>query len=535
MLHQTLRQLLLPVRPARENDCIKALEGFFASKEVAAENYDEWTSLELGKLIDKGNFSPDLIDAITHVLSASDPKYGPILKTKWQSIWNKLRDEHFFEFEEARAFLSHSFLIIDLRTEYLFSAAQISKLISARDNRVRFSRQTIYDFLSALKIAPVITEDQVKTLVEQDRADELGFFADANITVSAEIVSDAASRLGFPATLSDALQTLYNEKTPSKYTPYLQILHYQCCIAEYYDHALTDIYEFKPRGVAADWLAKQYPGHLAGAANPFLNNAKSVERLSGSWVRSKAKAERPGAAKLLETVSGLEAMGFSARRELARLIRLWLERVIRLSIPQQISLPKSLDQEKWQKLLDFVALENTKTFGILEQRVVDAISSFTHRESDGWRSRGVGASVNATNVSQRKIGDCDFQNATSRQVRAYEAHGGKLTSLYVEEHLRTLEKTMVSRGPELSGIADVKEWDVDLVFIAHSVSAAEVPDREIMGVKVRVKFKTYNEFFKQAIESGIPSTEFDNFVLEPLREARTPSIVRDTLVKFTLG
>ena len=120
-------------------------------------------------------------------------------------------------------------------------------------------------------------------------------------------------------------------------------------------------------------------------------------------------------------------------------------------------------------------------------------------------------------------------------MRAYEAHGGKLTSLYVEEHLRTLEKTMVSRGPELSGIADLKEWDVDLVFIAHNISAAEVPDREIMGVKVRVKFQTYNEFFKQAIEAGIPSTIFDNFVLEPLREARTPSIVRDTLAERTLG
>jgi hypothetical protein len=331
------------MRAGSEAACSKALADTLTKARVNQDDYGDWVSLELGQWQDSGKLSPQLLTAIAIVLRVADPVAGPLLADKWQRIYDKLFTDHFMNHEEIRSFLSHSFLMIDLARKELLSAAQIAKLLSQRDNRVRFSRQNVSDTLNILGYAPIIGQVQIETLFRQDKADELPQFADSDIYTAAEVVALAGRQLGFPGDLANALCTLYVQGEPSTYTPYLQILHYQCCIAEYYDHATTDIYEFSPRGQATLWLIEQYPDSLSSAGNPFLNNAKSVERITDSWVRSKKVAERPGAAMLLEILSGLEAMGFAARRELGRLIRLWLQRVIRLSRPLAILLPATLD------------------------------------------------------------------------------------------------------------------------------------------------------------------------------------------------
>ena len=78
----------------------------------------------------------------------------------------------------------------------------------------------------------------------------------------------------------------------------------------------------------------------------------------------------------------------------------------------------------------------------------------------GWRSHGIGDSVNASNVSRRKIGDAEFQHATEKTVVAYESHAGRLTDVYVDGHVETLRRVIplapksgnVSR-PAVSGIS----------------------------------------------------------------------------------
>src|SRR5690606_19731858 len=125
----------------------------------------------------------------------------------------------------------------------------------------------------------------------------------------------------------------------------------------------------------ARWLFDSYPDVLASAANPFLNNAKSVERADIGWVRMKKKAERPGTAALECILSNLEMMGFAARRELSRLIRLWLHRVLRAARDTVSPLPEVFTERQWLRVLEFVRTRNSTTYGILEQRVVDAISS----------------------------------------------------------------------------------------------------------------------------------------------------------------
>jgi hypothetical protein len=166
---------------------------------------------------------------------------------------------------------------------------------------------------------------------------------------------------------------------------------------------------------------------------------------------------------------------------------------------------------------------------VLEQRVVDAIAAHRHQEINGWRSRGLGASVNATNISQRKVGDCDFQSSQQLKVNAYEAHGGTLSTIYVKEHLRTVGKTMPIRVEELSGIADLTKWEISITFIAHVVAAGPIEDIKMSGVKVKVGFESYQEFVRRAIAEGIPSSLLNTLILSPLREARTPSDVRKVL------
>lgn len=534
-LREALRLLLLPSRARTEKKCAEIFRLHLTREEVAEEDYLDWVRLHLGRWAETNELPTPLSKAFKEIILQGDEQSGQRTADRYERLYRKLRKDHALTHEESRAFLSHSFLIQDLATVDHLSAAQISKLLSHRDGRVRFSRQSIADFLDILRLQPRLSEQQVKSVIAVDRSEEPAYFADADAASSAAIVAGAAFQLGFEGDFESLLRTLYSEKQPAKFTPYLQILHYQCVIAEFFDHALTDLYEFAPRGVAAKWLFGQYPESMATAGNPFLNNAKSVEKVSISWVRSKKVAERPGAAALLRLLEGLEVMGFAARRELSRAVRLWLLRMMRLSEPLLVQVPEAYDLETWRRLLIKAAKGNTGTFGILEQRIVDAAASWTLREGDGWRGRGVGASVNATNVSQRKIGDCDFQNSAILQLKAFEAHGGNLSAIYVAEHLRTMRKVIPARTEELSGIADLADWTASIVFVAHTISAPAVTEPlMVSGLSISIANMTYNEIIEQLLDDVTPE-HLNRLILAPIREKRTPVEVRNVVTAFAEG
>jgi hypothetical protein len=311
------------------------------------------------------------------------------------------------------------------------------------------------------------------------------------------------------------------------------MLHYQCVIAEFFDHAVTVLYEFAPRGAVAEWLFAQYPGDLSGAGNPFLNNAKSVDRLDAAWARSK---DRQGllspASALFEIVAGLEVMGFAARQELSGWLRRWLLRVIRLTRPLAREVPDLPTAEAVAALLDAAAADETRTAGIIEQRLVDAVALTRHLEHHGWRSHGVGDSVNASNVSRRKLGDCEFQNASERKVVAYEAHAGNLSQVYVDGHAQTLRRVLPWRIEEWERIADLEDWEVEVVFVSHSFSCLPT-DLEIEGLHVAVQFVQYSDFIADAPTPGEMTDLFATHVNARLNERRTPQRVRDTYLALT--
>ena len=533
---QFFRQLLLPIRFTEEHQCGVVCTAFFDSNNIAEHERSDWLALQLGAWEDSVTYLPSdaLKSLIGEILVAGAGCYGNLLKELYWRCYYNLRAEYFFTHSEARAFLSHALLILDLAVSERLSAAQIAKLLSQRDIRVRFSRQNIADFLKILKQAPIILIEKVQSVTEQDVVDSSSFFADADAESAAFFVHEKALELGCSEGVYEDLSALFSLEAPERYIPYIQILHYQCCIAEYYDHALTDLYEFAPRGNAALWLFDQYPPNLVSAGNPFLNNAKGVEQVSPSWVRSKKTAEqRAGASALLNLLCNLETMGFAARRELGRYLRLWTWRIMQLAQPVLNCLPERLNQEDWNKIFLRIAQGNTETFGVLEQRLVDALAVLKYPLSQGWRARGVRSSVNATNISQKKLGDCDFQHPSEHKIVAFEAHGGVLSRIYIEEHLRTLKKIIPARLEELSGIADIDKWSATICFVAHSILTDVTEYKiEMHGLTINTKYISYSDMISNSPKNKETFKVYNDIILNTLNVSRTPKKIRDAVLSM---
>jgi hypothetical protein len=540
-VRQPLRMLLLPARQGTEKVCGVSLKRELKSLRILPDDFSNWVSLQLDQWRLNGNPTTEFRRVIKELILAACTgatsevaAYGARLADRYFDIHKKLIDEHLMSHEESVTFLSHTFIIAHLASAEKLSAAQISSLLSQRDQRAKFSRQSVVTALAILRVRPELSLPRAKSLYLRDASQELAAFADADLLTAAELVALAGEKLGYQGDLLTDLTTLalstdLEGSLSSRFTPYLQILHYQCLIAEYFDHAVTDLYEFSPRGEVGNWLHKQYPDSIAGAKNPFLNNAKSVEVADISWVRSKKSKERPGAMALLSILEGMQAMGFFARRELAWWLRLWLHRVIKLAGALVTEMPEVLTQVQISSLIISVSSGNTETFGILEQRAVDAMAVCLHT---GLRPRGLGDSVNATNLSRAKLGDCEFLDPTSRTIIAYESHGGKLTAVYIEDHLATIKKSIIRRIDELTAIADIAAWSAEIKFVAHDV-LGDIPKAvTIEGLAISISTTTFDEFFDipEVVGSEDFSKAISQYLLEPLKDQRTPNEVRQKLL-----
>lgn len=539
-IRQPLRMLLLPSRSGTEAKCARALKNSLDRLEVSRADFQNWIELQLENWQTSGSASKQLCEVVQSVIfsSAQGSTYIELdqankLSRKYFALHKKLMKEHLMTHAEATALLSHSFLIANLAQYERLSAAQISRVLSQRDSRANFSRQNVASVLQDLGINIDFTQAQTVSLYRRDAIHELEAFADADILTAATVVADAGIKLGVRGDIFNALRSLAPTNNgsgiKSPFTPYLQILHYQCTIAEFVDHALTYIYEFKPRGDKFHWLQKKYPHSIAGAGNAFLNNAKSVDVLDIGWVRSKKTNERPGAMALLTILESMEAMGFAARRELAWWIRLWLHRIIRVATMNPIAIPEILNRQEINRLLTNISRGNTKTYGVLEQRTVDAISYCVH---SNLRSRGLGDPVNATNISSAKLGDCEYLDISEFKIYAYESHGGHLSFIYIEQHLATVRKSIDKRINELNAITDIENWEISIIFVAHEIGNNLPKFAKINNINIKIITQTFSEFIERSLLTMEAQLEaaIRDYVLTPLRNARNPNEVRQALI-----
>src|SRR5271170_3222087 len=248
LIRQSLRIFQLPIQVRSEFAACKALAHFLRRGAIRYEDSLTWTRLELNLWRESGRPSKGLRRAVQAVLSVEVSNTTAFSSAKYFSLHERLRSDHGFGHEESTAFLSHLNLAIGLVQAQRFTGARLTQVLSSIDTRVRFTRQSISQAISALGLRTEINIDQLDSVWKRDKSFEEVFFADADLSDSAEIAGEAASDLGFRGNLKTGLLFLAPVQELAKYVPYIQMLHFQCVIPEYFDHSVLDLYEFSPRG-----------------------------------------------------------------------------------------------------------------------------------------------------------------------------------------------------------------------------------------------------------------------------------------------
>lgn len=527
-LRQALRALILPIDPNLEEQVLDAVQALLAAEGVDPSEQALVVSSENATWREEGIVSPLMTQLVQTCLTTGNGADGVALASNYFNLVDRLQNEYSMSLGASVGVLSHARLVANLARTEGMSGAQLARILEARDRNLKITWQAIHLMLRVYGLAPAITTQQVTDTYNRDAALQELLFADADIGTAIEQLADTASRLGFEGNLAAMVSGLLKPMNDGTlFMPYFLLLHFQCVLAEYYDHALPYLYEFSPRGEAFWWLAEQYPASLLPQANAALNNAKSVQVLDGDWAAAKKPNNRTQAMALVGVLEGLDAMAFLQRRELASWVRAFVHRLIAISAPPAFAFPPEPSAEVFSLFAARLGTQQSGTTGIIEQRAVDAVALALHPD-EGWVSRGIGDAVNATNVSRRKLGDCDFQRVEQREAEAYEAHGGTLTRPYVQSHLSSLERVLQRRlNEEWDRIeADPAAWTVTVTFVATNL-APDLADEEldILGVTVRLRYVTVAEFLALVQPQDITDI-FVSAVHEQLDQPRVPLRVK---------
>lgn len=491
-----VRGLLIPLAPERERHLLELVAGHLTDLGVEQADHADWLTLELGRWRQAGRPSNQLKALIrTMIFSAQLPHQTLMFRAEavaedqlWAVIARRTADRYFemhaalvgrflLDHDFARQLLAQAGWMARLAELDRMSASEISRLVGARDDRLAQRWDVIQKILSGLGLAPSISTAQVQEAFGNDSENEPELLGDLDFAGSIALTAEAAKNLGCSGTIEDWLIDIF---VKDLHDPYLLIMHYQMIILEYFDHPPTFAYEFTPRGQAVDWLAQNYrDAGIPVAGSAFLNNAKAIRRFDRGWVAGRADHARAASA-LAALLASLEPLGGLARKEIANRLRALLRRHMRLREQADGPLPNAipaLNEAQVMSIFAAIAEANSATTGIAEQRMVDCYGVLQHPRHDGWVPRGLGDSVFAPNLPRRKCGDCEFERATQAapSIVAYEAHGGRLSALYVEDHLATLKEIIRRRSEDLIAVAPLENWAVRVIFVSHGVTGA-VPE-----------------------------------------------------------
>lgn len=529
-LLEVLRPLRLPIELGRETAVVARA---FAVISLPDESLDETLDRAV-LMVDlhlDGEVHELLEPLVRQVVEAGMPTTGgAALAPRYMTVLNRL-SEALLSRDLAIDLLSEAPLIYRLATQQGMSATQIALVLTQLLGGTFFPYDAIRAVMSALHVRPEIDRAGASALLEADLEATHRRFGDASLAEAASIMGDTARRLGFPSDLEGHLRWLCPpELTSRTFVPYLQALDFICVVAASYDHPPQFLYEFAPRGQLANQIFDRYPLALAPTGNPILNNFKAVEAADRAWSRSRPS---PMSHALVSVLEGLSNMPYLARRDLAAWIRQWLVRVVALldSTPLLLLDETTVGDLEVRRLLDWTAAGNTATVGLIEQRVVDALTSVLYSASGGWRSRGIGDATTVSNLSRRKVGDVEFQNVADRRVIAYEPHGGRLSSAYLDGHLRSVRRVMALRAEEWRGIADLNEWSIEVRFIAHSfMGDVRVPTPTVIDtVRVVTTVQDFASFIASA-RTAVPPSEVEDavrsHVFKALNRREVPQEVR---------
>jgi hypothetical protein len=131
----------------------------------------------------------------------------------------------------------------------------------------------------------------------------------------------------------------------------------------------------------------------------------------------------------------------------------------------------------------------------------------------------------------------DFQRVEEKRCVAIEAHAGKLTPVYLQEHFRTLQRNLPRRIEEWKRIADLNEWRLDVVFVVHENACTN--NNMVLDVAVcnSLTIITYQELIEKAMLDGFTQGEevissFNKFVVDVLNRNNTPHQVKQKMISL---
>lgn len=447
------------------------------------------------------------------------------LSEKYVSLHGKLR-QTMLSHEEARLVLSYSGLIITFAIDHLMSASETSRVLGARDRRLALNWYPVKAITDACGCSRKFDLAQVQESFGETTEAEPSLLADLPVAEAIRYVGFIGASIGCQTDLTAALSDLL---LGTRHDPYLLILHFQLSSLSNCDHAVTFAYEFSPRGQAADWLIIQYQeASLAVASNPYLNNAKALLRFDRSWAwgRSDYLVQAHALVTILEEI---EALGPLPKAELARYVRALLRRVMRISWEAQRggiahAIP-TLDDHSALRLFNAISVANSGTNGILEQRLVDTVTSSRHPD---WAVRGKGDSVFAASTFRKKLGDIEFLqiHGEQPQVIGYESHGGKLTGSYVLGHVASFEAILKLRLEELEAAAPIDQWLLTSVFVSHSWADGLPAQYTLQIDSVAVTLNLRYETFAELAADNAATACFERDFAAPLNQYHVPPSVR---------
>jgi hypothetical protein len=535
---QVVRGLQLPVPYGHDHEVYNAVHDALST---GNEKTPDDVALALSDGIEEwsltGKPAKYIKTAVRAALSLFNDDYA-VSDEAYFKAYGKLRGGNKRDFravphETAIRLLSRTRTIGYLVAQERYSCSQVALTLAATEKSLTVSYKAVQAITDALGVTPALDENAAgKSLRETDSARAELIFADSDArescTVAAEHIASLAP--GTTRHVEDSLVTMLEAPQTRKDAQwsYLQILHWCITPLEFYDHPASFLYEFSPRSNLATEIMEFYP---ASTGNAILNNAKAVSAFDRSWANNRYAIDGHAVVALLEL---LESLPFVARRDVARILRSWLVRIVELKKDPYQPLPEMFFDE-YVALSEYLAEHDTGTQGVIEQRAVDALSVLAYG-GVGWVPRGLGDSVHASNLSRKKLGDIEFANLDLRRAIALEAHGGPLSPAYVRAHQKSLARIIDMRLEDSwAALDEPSNWSIEVVFIAHDL-AENLPTSEVISdVPVSYIYIDYKTFIDRTLAShGRESvaSAFDTYFLAAMNERRVRQSAREQVVKL---
>lgn len=520
-LDAAIRTILLPVAPGIGDEYAQRAGEILGDLGVA-EDHADWVNLELSsweesckpseafeKFVARLLFSPGKKPesfALDVNAIPSPPGVKSVLtdfSTQYFEMHERVMADEKCDHRQARRILSHSHSLVLLAISERMTASRIYSMMLNDGINLGRSWSTPRYILEKCQLAPSISVQQTKALFAQDTMGEADLLGDLDLPASIAYVAEVCRGFGYHGNLLEQLQTLFISNI---HPPYLCMLHFQLTAQSMFNHRLTNAYEFAPRGEPVLWLSSQYNNSgLDVGMSPFLNNAKSVDTLNSAWAASKKKKERHAARALVDLLTELDRLSDPSRTAAGKYLRVLLHRMLRISHQSTTALNSplpQLDAEQARKLLAGVAIENTATRGVIEQRLTDCIALSEAGDLTLWRLRGFGDSVFTTNTSQKKLGDAELKHIAKNKIIAVEAHGGRLTDKYVRDHLFTMRKVVRLRLEEFEDRAPIGDWTLELQFFSHELSTDLSTNYNVEGLPVQIVYRRFADFVNMSADDN---------------------------------